>query len=74
MALHHFNNRRSADVGLTEPTGTFSPNSANIYDDRISHAPDKYRGTSADERDMTAMGKKQVLRVGGLLRLVRSRC
>ena len=61
MASLHLNNKEIADVELTDAPGTSSPN---VFDDGISHVPKKYRGTSVDKRDMTVMGKKQVLRVG----------
>jgi len=35
----------------------------NVFDHDISHVAEKYRGSAADEHDMTMLGKKQVLRV-----------
>lgn len=64
MASLHLNNKDIADVELTEARGMSESNAAKVFDDGISHVPEKYRGTSADKRDMTVMGKKQVLRVG----------
>jgi hypothetical protein len=63
MASLHLNNKEIADIELTAAPGTSSPIAAKIFDDGISHVPEKYRGTSADQRDMIVMGKKQVLRV-----------
>lgn len=63
MASLHLNNKDVADIELTEAPGTSSPNDPKVFDDSISHVPEKYRGTSADKRDMSVMGKKQVLRV-----------
>jgi hypothetical protein len=37
--------------------------SPKIFDEGVSNVPAKYRGTDADKRDMTNLGKKQVLRV-----------
>ncbi|KAK5064929.1 hypothetical protein LTR84_000763 [Exophiala bonariae] len=61
MAALHLNKDDIADVELSEP-GALSPNEAKVFDDSVSHVPEKYRGTDADRRDMTVMGKKQVLR------------
>jgi hypothetical protein len=63
MSSLHLNNKDVA-IELIGALGTSSPNDAKIFDDSISGVPEKYRGTSADKRDMTIMGKKQVLRVG----------
>lgn len=41
---------------------------AAVFDDSISHVPQKYRGTAADQKDMSVLGKKQVLRVFGMIR------
>jgi len=57
-------NKAIPDVELTEAPGTSSPHAAKVFDDGIGHVPEKYRGTSADKRDMTVMGRTQVLRVG----------
>lgn len=62
MAALHLNKDEIADVELSEP-GATSPNDTKVFDDSVSHVPEKYRGTAADRRDMTVMGKKQVLRV-----------
>jgi len=64
MASLHLNSKDKADVELTEAPGTSSPNAEKVFGDDINHVPEKYRGTSADKRDMTVMGKTQVLRVG----------
>jgi hypothetical protein len=64
MASLHLDKKPiTADIQLTEAPGTPSPNDAKVFDDGISHVPEKYRGTVADKRDMTVLGKKQVLRV-----------
>jgi len=37
--------------------------SDNVFDDAAAHSlPAKYRGTLADQKDMSTLGKKQVLR------------
>jgi hypothetical protein len=60
----HLNNKEAVDVEFTETGGAGSPNGQpKIFDDSISRVPEKYRGTALDRRDMTVMGKKQVLRV-----------
>ncbi|KIX02539.1 uncharacterized protein Z518_08480 [Rhinocladiella mackenziei CBS 650.93] len=58
-SLHLNDNKQILDVELTDTPGSSSPK---IFDDGVSRVPEKYRGTSADKRDMTIMGKKQVLR------------
>lgn len=50
-------------VELKEASGSPPPPGAAIFDNSVSHVPEKYRGTSADMHDMSVMGKKQVLRV-----------
>lgn len=55
--------KNKSAVLLTEASSAGSPNHANVFDDSISHVPQKYRGTSADQHDMSILGKKQVLRV-----------
>jgi len=64
MAALHLSKQEQeiADVELSEASAT-SPNGTKVFDDNVSHVPEKYRGTAADRRDMTIMGKKQVLRV-----------
>lgn len=62
MASLHLNKQDVADIELSEASAA-SPNGAKVFDDTVSHVPEKYRGTAADRRDMTVMGKKQVLRV-----------
>lgn len=59
MAALHLNNKDTVNVGTTE-AGLGSPK---VFDESISNVPAKYRGTDADRRDMTVLGKKQVLRV-----------
>lgn len=49
------NNKEVGNVQLTE--------APDVFDDSISHVPDKYKGTDADRHDMNILGKKQVLRV-----------
>jgi hypothetical protein len=62
MAALHLNKEDIADIELSEASAA-SPNGTKVFDDNVSHVPEKYRGTAADRRDMTVMGKKQVLRV-----------
>ena len=64
MESLHLNNKEVADVELTDVAGTGSPHAAKVFDDHISHVPDRFKGTNADQRDMIVMGKTQVLRVG----------
>lgn len=59
-------NHKSA-VAFTEAQSTGLPSYANVFDDSISHVPQRYRGTSADQHDMNVLGKKQVLRVRRIL-------
>ena len=66
MPSLHLDNKKMAGVELTEGVAA-SPNEstdAKVFDDNVSHIPEKYRGTSADQHDMSVMGNKQVLRVG----------
>lgn len=63
MAALHLNDKDTINVGTTE-AGLGSPK---VFDESISNVPAKYRGTDADRRDMTVLGKKQVLRVRPLL-------
>lgn len=62
MAALHLNKDDQTDIELTEASAT-SPNGTKVFDDNVSHVPERYRGTAADRHDMTVMGKKQVLRV-----------
>lgn len=48
-------NKEAGSVQLTE--------APDVFDESISHVPDKYKGTDADRYDMSVLGKKQVLRV-----------
>lgn len=54
-------------VAVEMKESSYSPPSsredAGIFDNSVSHVPEKYRGTSADMHDMSVLGKKQVLRV-----------
>lgn len=50
-------------VELRDASSTGSPSHPNVFDDSVSHIPQKYRGTPADQHDMDILGKKQVLRV-----------
>jgi hypothetical protein len=60
----HLTNKEAVGVEFTETGETSSPNGQpKVFDDSISRVPEKYRGTALDRRDMTVMGKKQVLRV-----------
>ncbi|KIW88741.1 uncharacterized protein Z519_10787 [Cladophialophora bantiana CBS 173.52] len=63
MASLHLNDiKQISDIELTDAAGSSSPGDAEVFDDSTGHVPEKYRGTSADQRDMNIMGKKQVLR------------
>ena len=63
MASLHIDDKQVPNVGLAETSSSSSPQgTSNVFDERISHVPEKYRGTSADEHDMSVLGKKQVLR------------
>lgn len=46
-------------------SGSHSPVevAADVFDNNVSAVAEKYRGTDADHRDMSVLGKKQVLRV-----------
>ncbi len=61
MPSLHLNDKTAADVELREPAVT------SVFDDEISHVPQKYHGTSSDKHEMAVLGKKQVLRVRNLL-------
>ena len=63
MASLHLNNKETTNIELTAAPGVSVPNAAKVFDDGISHVPEKYRGTATDRKDMTVMGNKQVLRV-----------
>lgn len=63
MASLHLNKEDIADIELSEASAASPNGGAKVFDDDVSHVPEKYRGTAADRRDMTVMGKKQVLRV-----------
>lgn len=56
----------SKQMKAAESSGTpgSPPEDIDIFDEGVSHVAEKFRGTSADKRDMMVMGKKQVLRVG----------
>ena len=60
MANLQLDNKDISAVQMAE-AGNLSPK---VFDEGISNVPTKYRGTDADRRDMTVLGKKQVLRVG----------
>ena len=60
MASLHINNKDITAVELAEAD---SPGSIKVFDGSVSNVPEKYRGTDADRKDMTVLGKKQVLRV-----------
>lgn len=38
-----------------------------VFDNAVRNVPEKYMGTTADMRDMSVLGKKQVLRVNSCL-------
>lgn len=46
------------------PTSAVSAEANEIFDNAVSNIPERYRGTMADQKDMSILGKKQVLRVG----------
>ncbi|KAK6376338.1 hypothetical protein LTS17_006933 [Exophiala oligosperma] len=54
----------SKQMKAAESSGTpgSPPEDIDIFDEGVSHVAEKFRGTSADKRDMMVMGKKQVLR------------
>jgi len=63
MASFHHISKDTAAVELTEAPHTFSPDSRDDFDKANVQVAEKLRGTTADQRDMAVMGKKQVLRV-----------
>lgn len=63
MTSLHLSNKEQTAVQLNDASGADSPPIEAIYDNDISHVSEKYRGTAADVRDMSVLGKKQVLRV-----------
>ena len=51
------------DGKTSHSTESFSPEpKPRVFDDAVSNIPVKYRGTTADVKDMSVLGKKQVLR------------
>ena len=50
-------------VSLNEEKIAFDQHADEKFDDEPGTIAPKYRGTVADRRDMSIMGKKQVLRV-----------
>lgn len=50
-------------LGNDKNHGGVAATEAEVFDNRSGHLPQQYRGTSADQHDMTTLGKKQVLRV-----------
>lgn len=63
MTSLHLSNKEQTATQLKEASDTYSPSTEVVFDNNISHVQGKYRGTVADARDMSALGKKQVLRV-----------
>ena len=64
---------KPAIVSFTEePRGEMFDQTAEKELDEPGAIPLKYRGTAADKRDMTILGKKQVLRVRVLPNLISS--
>lgn len=61
MGSIHLNKENISDV--TEAPASGPPDGTKVFGESISNVPEKYRGTTADRRDMTVLGKKQVLRV-----------
>lgn len=53
---------KAANVNFSD-AGSDSPNGSKVFDTSISNVPEKFRGTDADRKDMSVLGKKQVLRV-----------
>ena len=62
MASLHIDNKSTATIKIAAAPDESSSSTARVFDDRISHVAQNYRGTSADEHDMAVLGKKQVLR------------
>ncbi|KIW86242.1 hypothetical protein Z517_01637 [Fonsecaea pedrosoi CBS 271.37] len=62
-ASFHLDGKQMKNVNVTDAPGS-PPDGASdeVFDDGLSHVAEKFRGTSADKRDMMIMGKKQVLR------------
>lgn len=50
-------------VNSGNTSGSRSPVDTDVFDNNVSHVAEKYRGTDADHKDMSVLGKKQVLRV-----------
>lgn len=61
MPSLHLDDKNRASFEATEAGNGISPN-GRVFDNSISHVQERYRGTDADKRDMTVLGKKQVLR------------
>lgn len=53
---------RATEFTLDAKLAPFSTDGEKLFDNAVSIIPEKYRGTSADQRDMSMLGKKQVLR------------
>lgn len=64
MGSLHITSKDASHGSYTEPETAVSPK---LFDDGISNVPTKYRGTDQDKLEMTALGKKQVLRVSAQL-------
>jgi hypothetical protein len=60
MASLHLIDKAAASAQAAKAS---SPNNGAVFDQNISHVPEKFKGTSADQQDMAVLGKKQVLRV-----------
>jgi hypothetical protein len=72
MASPNLDNKGiAADV---QPTDSSQGTAEKVFDDGVSHVPEKYRGTNADQHDMAVLGKKQVLRVRNSLRSHYGQC
>lgn len=63
MESLHITGKDGADVKVSDTGDSGRPN---IFDEGVSNVPAKYRGTDADRKDMTNLGKKQVLRVSSM--------
>lgn len=63
MASLHLDSKQMRAAEPSSEPGS-PPDEFDVFDEGVSHVAEKFRGTSADKRDMMVMGKKQVLRVG----------
>ncbi|KAL6241072.1 hypothetical protein RBB50_011975 [Rhinocladiella similis] len=61
MASLHLDSKQMRAAEPSSEPGS-PPDEFDVFDEGVSHVAEKFRGTSADKRDMMVMGKKQVLR------------